>query len=607
MAQVSDSFISQFLYFFEVSSGYKYTSWADFCDCWYLLANRYDVCSIRDLLRVLRNKRHHWNELPLEVRSNIERAAVASPTDTAPIGTSHHGSSGSSSNGSGSGSGSGSGDSLGSAGDYIGAAFPEALLVYFERAFPLLLMHCFRVACACLRDDPTFAATYVGEFADYSQSRASETLQLPRNATVAGGPTSGLPLSSAPRVISDRRLNAAAGEWKPASFSSDRLNASVQEPAVPALSVPSLTSVSVPNTGAEEAAGSSCGLDTEDTLGGSSRAVALEEQDEATRTTDNTPESNKAQDATTSELTASEENDAIVSKTSAETPCASEATASGKKVEDTSVSTPSGKEAPTADMAVSDEKLADTSVSTTSEKVPASQMTTSEEEAALIASASKTASSESTISEGAVTAAVVSSDQVVSTAATEQEPGVDLESFAEVPSTESNLSEAPVEAIEAPVVPLALPPDAVPTTALIAPLPAPPGSSLAPTNTGALPAPAPVPAPPPPSTPEDFGHLTGVLVWAHTDAAAAIGCRGWVRGSDHWRSAASSWGGSALRGSSTFAGNPSSREPLSALPGPLARAAEDFKFRTRLCQHWDSTRGTFCPIRCAYLLSLTNH
>lgn len=37
--------------------------------------------------------------------------------------------------------------------------------------------------------------------------------------------------------------------------------------------------------------------------------------------------------------------------------------------------------------------------------------------------------------------------------------------------------------------------------------------------------------------------------------------------------------------------------PAGALTAAQARAAMDGKFRTRFCQHWDASLGTFCPRR----------
>lgn len=35
------------------------------------LDDRYDVSSVRDLLRVVRNKRHHWHDMPSDLRARL--------------------------------------------------------------------------------------------------------------------------------------------------------------------------------------------------------------------------------------------------------------------------------------------------------------------------------------------------------------------------------------------------------------------------------------------------------------------------------------------------------------------------------------------------------
>lgn len=71
----------------------------------------YDYSSVRSLLRLLRNKRSHFLEL----------------SDSAP-------------------------------GLALAASAPNGLLQYMEERFPLLLMHCYNVACDYLRDEPTLSS-----------------------------------------------------------------------------------------------------------------------------------------------------------------------------------------------------------------------------------------------------------------------------------------------------------------------------------------------------------------------------------------------------------------------------------------------------------------
>ena len=69
----------------------------------------------------------------------------------------------------------------------------------------------------------------------------------------------------------------------------------------------------------------------------------------------------------------------------------------------------------------------------------------------------------------------------------------------------------------------------------------------------------------------------GIIVWEGSLAAKTYNCRGWHRSEDEW-----------------------SRhiEPFYKKRDPtLKRRMEDPKFRTRLCNNWDATCGTFCPMK----------
>jgi hypothetical protein len=68
---------------------------------------KYDITSVRDLLRIIRNKRHHFHELSESAK------ALVSPV-------------------------------------------PTGFVSYFESRFPLLLMHCIRAACTHLNRDKVF-------------------------------------------------------------------------------------------------------------------------------------------------------------------------------------------------------------------------------------------------------------------------------------------------------------------------------------------------------------------------------------------------------------------------------------------------------------------
>lgn len=68
-----------------------------------------------------------------------------------------------------------------------------------------------------------------------------------------------------------------------------------------------------------------------------------------------------------------------------------------------------------------------------------------------------------------------------------------------------------------------------------------------------------------------------IIVWECSAAAKTFRNRGWSRSDDEW-----------IRRSDAVLLKPNSN---------LVRCAEDPKFRTRLCNHWDVSLGTFCPMR----------
>jgi hypothetical protein len=68
-----------------------------------------------------------------------------------------------------------------------------------------------------------------------------------------------------------------------------------------------------------------------------------------------------------------------------------------------------------------------------------------------------------------------------------------------------------------------------------------------------------------------------VIVWHGSAAAQSFGCRGWTRGDDEWEKRT---------------------EKVNArVRDTLTRCKDDAKFRTRLCNHWDTSFGTECPMR----------
>lgn len=74
--------------------------------------------------------------------------------------------------------------------------------------------------------------------------------------------------------------------------------------------------------------------------------------------------------------------------------------------------------------------------------------------------------------------------------------------------------------------------------------------------------------------------MSEVTTHCNTDTAQALHCRGWNRPLSHWQQGLDV-------GLST--GN--------ELSPALQRCASDRKYRTRLCQHWDSSLGCRCPLR----------
>jgi hypothetical protein len=68
-----------------------------------------------------------------------------------------------------------------------------------------------------------------------------------------------------------------------------------------------------------------------------------------------------------------------------------------------------------------------------------------------------------------------------------------------------------------------------------------------------------------------------IIIWAGSTSAKAFQCRGWNRSDEEWQHQSDLI---------------SRRRDVN-----LVRCAEDPKFRTRLCNHWDESLGTFCPMR----------
>lgn len=80
-------------------------------------------------------------------------------------------------------------------------------------------------------------------------------------------------------------------------------------------------------------------------------------------------------------------------------------------------------------------------------------------------------------------------------------------------------------------------------------------------------------------TENSAANPAGIVIWEGSNAAKSFQCRGWMRSDEEWTRRTDS---NLLR---------------KALDANVARCADDPKFRTRLCNHWDSSGGTFCPMR----------
>jgi hypothetical protein len=68
-----------------------------------------------------------------------------------------------------------------------------------------------------------------------------------------------------------------------------------------------------------------------------------------------------------------------------------------------------------------------------------------------------------------------------------------------------------------------------------------------------------------------------IVIWEGSTASKTFKCRGWLRADDEWIRRVDS--------------------SSNKLDSNLTRCAADAKFRTRLCNHWDSSLGTFCPMQ----------
>ena len=71
--------------------------------------------------------------------------------------------------------------------------------------------------------------------------------------------------------------------------------------------------------------------------------------------------------------------------------------------------------------------------------------------------------------------------------------------------------------------------------------------------------------------------VTGIVLWSGSNAAKQFNCRGWERSEDEWIQRLDA--------------------KMRKRDANVTRCADDPKFRTRLCNEWDLSGGTFCSMR----------
>lgn len=84
-----------------------------------------------------------------------------------------------------------------------------------------------------------------------------------------------------------------------------------------------------------------------------------------------------------------------------------------------------------------------------------------------------------------------------------------------------------------------------------------------------------VPIPHQPALPE-IADVSDLVIWECSTAAKTFNSRGWSRSDEEWERRVDA--------------------NLRKRDSALVRCAEDPRFRTRLCNHWDESMGTFCPM-----------
>ena len=77
---------------------------------------------------------------------------------------------------------------------------------------------------------------------------------------------------------------------------------------------------------------------------------------------------------------------------------------------------------------------------------------------------------------------------------------------------------------------------------------------------------------------------SSVVMWQGSEFTKTNSCRGWMRSDAEWQRATDKM----------FGKKPDTHDKNNDM---LLSCAGDSKFRTRLCNHWDESQGTFCPMR----------
>jgi serine/threonine protein kinase len=86
-----------------------------------------------------------------------------------------------------------------------------------------------------------------------------------------------------------------------------------------------------------------------------------------------------------------------------------------------------------------------------------------------------------------------------------------------------------------------------------------------------------------PVSQQDLTNLQNVIIWNGSSVQQSLSCKGWWRDNTEWSIVAT-----AASRTQQFKRNRASH---------LTKAATDFKYRTRLCSHWEQSDGSICLMR----------